>query len=715
MTRLAAFLLLLLPPVLHAAPEYHRFEENGKIGLKDQQGSIVLPASFDALGWSDGNFSVIGQITGFRKLDRWGLINLKKEMITGPEFASLTYPGGDRVIVSKWINPYTLKFGCMDLQGNLVVPLTYDGITLHGLRGIAMVKDGTRYEYGLIDLNNRNILPIGYQKISPIGSLRYAVQDFSGKLALLSEEGKWITDFNLDSISDFRYDLAVTHQGWRRGVIDRNGKTKVPPVYREIKINGPGQVSVRKADEWKIIGTDYHELQRTEADEMTFSDNGLGYVRLNGKTGLVNDNLQPRWKKEYDYIGPVQRNMTVVGNQGRYGLLKLDETEVLPMEFDSLCVSGNFVRALHQRAGISTWELYDTVGIRKSASPYQVILPFNGDFLPVKNRDHWGALNRYGKETIACAYDSILQVKNGLVAVRLKGNFGIITVDDQWKLIPQPYPIELLNQDAFIQRQDCMLYLKDFTGNSLYFTDNPVRIFADHLLEHLPDGVEKEINFQGQIVNRLPLLQAQSNPGGTVRQNEETYPESEGFIGIKRDGKYGFVDLRGRLRIANRYDGIGSFHEGLAPMKLVGKWGFINTADEIVIQPTFDSVEEFDQGVATISRNGKYGLINKEGKELLELRYDSIRRLSSLLFLLTLHEKKGLADANGRVLIEPRFEYLAEAAHGHIIAKQNNLYGLLSRDGMSIMPIQFSSLIYVSQKNFFLAEVKTEWESFEIK
>lgn len=714
MNRLAALLLftLLLCCRGLALPDYHRFEENGKIGLKDQQGSIVLPAAFDALGWSDGNFSVIGQITGFRKQDQWGLINLKKEFITEAKYSSLTYPGGGRVIVSQWINSYTIKFGCLDLQGNLVVPLSYDGIVLHGLRGIAMMKNGTRYDYGLIDLNNNSILPIRYQKISPIGSLRYAVQDFSGKLALLTEDGKWITEFNLDSISAFQFDLAVTHQGWRRGVINRNGETKVPPVYREIRIGGPGQVSVRKADEWKIIGTDYHERVRMEADDLTFSDQGLAYVRLNGKTGLVDENLKPRWKQEFDYIGPVRNKLAVVKNGGKYGLLRIDQTEVLPLEFDSLCVTGSSVRSMQRKAGADFWELYDTVGVRKSVSKYELLLDFNGSFFPARNRGYWGGLNRYGQEVIACAYDTLLGVREGLVAVKVKGNYGIITTGDQWKLIPQPYPVELLNQENYLQRKDNLVYLMDFSGNALYFTDNAMSIYPDHLVERLPDGVEKEINLRGQITSRGPAVLGQTN--GTL-PNEEKFPESEGFIGIKRDGKFGFVDRRGRLRIANRYDGIGAFHDGLAAMKLVGKWGFINTADEIVIQPTFDTVEPFDHGVAAASRNGKFGLIDQQGKEVLELRYDSIRRLPNQLVLLSLNGRQGLADALGKILIEPRFEYLAEAANGHIIVKQNNLYGLLSREGMSIMPLQFSNLIYVPQRDLFLAELKTAWESVEVR
>ncbi len=54
------------------------FAENGKIGMKDEDGNVVLPPSFEALGWSDGNFSVIGDVTGYRQNDLG--INLKKEI-----------------------------------------------------------------------------------------------------------------------------------------------------------------------------------------------------------------------------------------------------------------------------------------------------------------------------------------------------------------------------------------------------------------------------------------------------------------------------------------------------------------------------------------------------------------------------------------------------------------------------------------------------------
>ena len=76
MNRLIPILIFLNTTLSVVADDYERFIENGKVGVKDNTGLIVVPASFDALGWSDGNFSVIGQITGYRQQGQWGLLNL---------------------------------------------------------------------------------------------------------------------------------------------------------------------------------------------------------------------------------------------------------------------------------------------------------------------------------------------------------------------------------------------------------------------------------------------------------------------------------------------------------------------------------------------------------------------------------------------------------------------------------------------------------------
>ncbi len=706
MNHLSTIFIFLSISFQALATDYSRFEENGKIGLKDDVGNIVLPAAFDALGWSDGNFSLIGQITGYRKDNRWGLLNLKKELITKAEYQTLTSPGGDRVIVSQLIKPFTVKFGCIDLRGKVIIPFAYDDIRLHELRAIVMLKRDTRYEYGLIDLQGNSILPIQYKKIEPLGSLRFVVQDFTNKSALCSEDGKWITVFFIDHLSDFQFDLAILHQDWKCGIIDRNGEIKIDPVFRELKITGPRQVLARKADEWKVINGLQEEVKKIEADEIVFGSGGLNRIRITDHLGFIDNDFKLRWAIDFDFLGPIENKLIVVKKNGKFGLLRMDQSEVLTASFDSLCLQNNFVRAFQKEIGKSSWALYDTFGIKKTLINYEFIDQFNGKFFPVKNRGYWGGVDRYGQEKIACVYDSLLGMKGDLMAVRFNDQYGIISLEDRWRLPPQSSKIELLSDQCFLERKDSLWYLKDLTGNAIYFTDNPIEVFSDHLRERLPEGTLKEINFQGQIVNRMkPVI----FPAG-----QQQFRESEGLIGIMRDGKFGFVDSRGRLRIANRYEAISEFHDGLTAVKLLGKWGFINAADQIVIQPTYEKVGDFENNVATVTRGGKSGLIGREGNMLLEIRYDSIEKLPDHLMLLTLGTLHGLADSKGRVLIEPRFEFLQVLPNHQVIVTQNNRYGLLTIDGMSIFPVQYNSLIYWADTNEFLIHQKSEWVELKI-
>jgi len=147
------------------ALQYSTFEENGKVGMKDDVGNVVLPPSYEALGWSDGKFSVIGEVTGYRMGGLWGIINLKKEFVTKAEFEKLIYSGGESIVARKKINTVSYKTGCLNLRGEIKIPFVYDGITAQGLRAIVFNITSKGYQYGLIDFDNKFIVPMQYKNI----------------------------------------------------------------------------------------------------------------------------------------------------------------------------------------------------------------------------------------------------------------------------------------------------------------------------------------------------------------------------------------------------------------------------------------------------------------------------------------------------------------------------------------------------------------------
>ena len=62
------------------------------------------------------------------------------------------------------------------------------------------------------------------------------------------------------------------------------------------------------------------------------------------------------------------------------------------------------------------------------------------------------------------------------------------------------------------------------------------------------------------------------------------------------------------------YNQILSFSEGLATVKLDGKYGFINTKGKEVIPCKYDYAGEFSEGLAKVGLDGKDGYINTKGK-----------------------------------------------------------------------------------------------------
>ncbi len=709
MSRYFIVLLTFLISNFALAEPYQVFQENGKVGLKNEEGQILLPASFEALGWSDGSFSVIGQVTGYKLGKEWGIINLKKEFITKAEYQNLYYSGGDRIIAFKKMGPTTNYFGCLNLSGRVTVPFKYDGIKIQGLRAIVFIKNGVEYRHGLIDLEDKEIIPLKFRNINAIGSLRYAVENFESKTALFTEQGVKLTDFEIDSISSFRKGKAVIYQNLKQGLIDREGEIMIEPKFREIKIDDEGLISTKFFDEWKILDGENQELRKIVADDLQPIANGLYIISVSKKMGVVDEGFGSIIYPVYDELRDFYVDKLIAKKNGKYGLIRINGTEVLPFQFDSLEWDGQFIRAKENdnnsliNYAQKGWDLYDTFGIKKNPRSYQYMGAYNGKLFPVLNKGYRGAINRFGEEFIHCVYDSIFEYKNDQLAVKYQGQYGIINLEEDWLLPPQSFIVKLINEEKYLEIHPSMMFVKNFNGEIIYFTDNKFELKVEYLIEYLPDGTEKMVSLNGQTISRT------QEP---IHVSEETFIPSEGLQGIKRDGLFGFVDGQGRLRIANRYEAIGQFKEQLAPVKILGKWGFVNPEDNIAINPNYESAQEFEQGYAIVKRNGKIGIINKEDKTILSTRYDSVARLEGKMFLLVSQNKCGLADQNGNVLIEPRFDHIENLQNGYVIVQQEGKFGLLTNGGLSTIPLSYDKLIYDKEKNQYLTVGKAEWLNF---
>jgi len=701
MKKVSCFLGLLLITFFSAANNFNVFEENGKVGLKNGQGQVVIPAQYDALGWSDGRFSVIDNVTGFRHNNRWGVISTNNHKVTKAEYEEVIPGEGSLLIVRKKSNlSLRIVAGCINTSGKEIIPFQYDGIKLMSLRAIVFTRIGNQYKYGLIDLENKTLIPQQYRGIRSIGSLRFAVENFENKMAIFTDLGKQITGFTIDSLSSFRKNYAVIYQNRQQGVIDREGQIKVEPTYRSIVINEDGTIKAKEVDEWIFLDGQNKFIQKTRADNITPIDVNVLKTETAGQVDLRDTQLHLISKTSISFIGPFHDNKAVFTSQKKKGLITKAGKILIQPIYDTLILDRNAVLGNTHRSGKNNWLLLDSLGNQKSSRAYEGLKAFNGKYFAVKNRGYWGALDAHGIEVIPCTYDSLLQTKDGLVVVKFKGQYGIINVTEEWIATPRSSTLTLIGQERYLEQTGKTTFLKSLSGNVIYFSDNKLEIFADHFLEHLPSGTIWKIDMDGRIVDR------QVHPEEPI---ENIFEESEDLRGIQKNGKFGFIDSQGRLRIANRYDGIQKFSEGLAAIKIRGRWGFIGHDDKISIQPAYEQVSDFENGFSLVKQNGYYGLINKSGKQVLPARYEEVKILSTQNILIKQNGQTGLADRTGKVIITPRYHQLTDCGNGYAIVERDGKYGVVTMQGISTVPMMYDYIQYDTFHANFMALKKSSW------
>ncbi len=684
--------------------EFSVFEENGKVGLKDANDQILIPASYDAIGWSNGNLSIVDEVVGYKAKGLWGLIQISNKPVTPAGFLELI-PGEGSFLIAKKKSELSQRpsYGIINTSGKTIIPFSYDALTLSNMRAVVISRSANRFNYGLIDPSNKILIPVQYQRVYSIGSLRYAVENFENKTAIFSDEGKQITNFLIDSISSFKKEHAIVYQNQRQGLIDRNGKMKIEPRYREIICHDDGSIQARQMDSWFLLDGKNNLINQINADSVRSLTPDHYALQVSGKHQLTNNSFTPLHENYFSTLRSFQKGKAVFKISDKAGLINRDGKIMLDGRFNELIMDQHYLRARLNTGYKNRWMILDSTGNNLTEKPYEFIGPFNGKIFPVRNRNYWGAVNALGKEIVACVHDSLIQQTDNYIVVRFKGKYGIINLHENWIITPQPNTLRLLDDAYYFEFAGKTTFLKSLTGKIIYFSDNRLEYKSNHVLEHLSSGAFWMIDMNGIIIDRSYHPQ----------NVEKIFHESEGYRAIRKDGKYGFIDDQGRLRIANRYDDARRFSNGLAAIKIRSKWGFIDDQERLVVQPVFDQVERFNNGYAIVSQNNFFGLIDKSGKLILPCRYDEIVVNGENRFLLKQNGLFGMAAADGTLIINPKYDTLLDLSNGFVIIQRGGKYGLLTLQGLSTIPMIYDGLSFDSHHAQYLGVKKSAWEVFE--
>lgn len=176
---------------------------------------------------------------------------------------------------------------------------------------------------------------------------------------------------------------------------------------------------------------------------------------------------------------------------------------------------------------------------------------------------------------------------------------------------------------------------------------------------------------------------------------------SQILLPVEVEGKWGFIDTKGKPIIGPKFSYAGKFSNDLAPVRTriaeKEQFGYINKNGEIVIPFQFEYAEAFSEGFAVVEVNGKYGYIDTSGKIVVEPVFDKAWNFSNGMGRILKYAKEigsnlyGFVNGKGQMAIEPHYIYAAdykeELAGFAINTKKGLRMGFIDRQGkVAIQP-----------------------------
>ncbi|HEY5750788.1 MAG TPA: WG repeat-containing protein [Chryseolinea sp.] len=129
----------------------------------------------------------------------------------------------------------------------------------------------------------------------------------------------------------------------------------------------------------------------------------------------------------------------------------------------------------------------------------------------------------------------------------------------------------------------------------------------------------------------------------------------ENRIGVMKNGKWGFIDLQGNVKVPFKYDAVDAFQEGHALVTLNAKMGFINSEGVEFVPPVYDRATTFHRYAGAVQRKGKWGFVNEKGEMFVDFIYDDVREFGFNKFAPVRKGGWGMVDTTGKVVIPTRF------------------------------------------------------------
>lgn len=435
-----------------------------------------------------------------------------------------------------------------------------------------------------------------------------------------------------EKITSIDYFSAYNNNKW--GVINSNGDIVIDPSYAEMIIvpNSKKDIFLCTFDVNYDDGT-YKTKALNGKNEEIFTS----YEQIEAITNIdENQNLS--------YNGQVLR----VQKQGKYGLINMDGTEILPCEYEEIkALQGVENAILLQKEG--KYGIVNNEGKTLIEPNYVEIQGLGKEasqgFIVKNQEEKYGIIDISNKQVLETKYDAISKIH--------KGDYYVVTENGKQKVVKKD-GTEILNGEY----DEIVAILKN-PENGIIYKDN-----------------EKYglMNLEGTKI---------------IAENYDDLKEAKtGTFIVKQKDNYGIIDQEGKTLVEVKYKGI-NYNEkadiyitedenynneilnGNYEIKLTGmvtniddERGYIEIKQEEGYKYynfKFEEQKEADifktNTLFVSKKDGKYGFLDKDGNVVVDYIYDDATMQNTYGYAgIKKDGKWGVVDRNGKVIQEPTYK-----------------------------------------------------------
>jgi hypothetical protein len=180
---------------------------------------------------------------------------------------------------------------------------------------------------------------------------------------------------------------------------------------------------------------------------------------------------------------------------------------------------------------------------------------------------------------------------------------------------------------------------------------------------------------------------------------------------VKRK-EWGFCDNQGRVTIG-LFEDVESFSDfGLAKVKKGGKFGYIDPKGKVVIDYVLEDGQSFyEPGIAGAKTGGRWGVINNRGGWLIKAEYESVSISPEMnLIVAKKGEKYSVFRKNGSLAYQDLFEdYRFSVEDKKLWVKLKGFWGLLDNEANWFMNPKFDEINYFHSNGMMPVMYRTKF------